>query len=143
MTIQQLTVFVENKQGALVQITDLLAAHGIDMRALSIADTKEFGILRLIVDETEKAADVLEKAGFLAKITPVIGVKISDAPGKLSAALRALDKAGVNVEYLYAFLSRTPRHAYVVFRVSDNDKALAALEAAAFHTVCEEDFLKL
>ncbi len=143
MTINQLTVFVENKQGALVQITDLLAANGIDMRALSIADTKEFGILRLIVDETEKAANVLAKAGFLANVTPVIGVKISDEPGKLSAALAALDKAGVNVEYLYAFLSRTPRHAYVVFRVSDNDKALAALDAAGFHTVCEEDFLKL
>ena len=143
MTINQLTVFVENKQGALVQITDLLAASGIDMRALSIADTKEFGILRLIVDETEKAADVLTKAGFLANVTPVIGVKISDEPGKLSAALAALDKAGVNVEYLYAFLSRTPRHAYVVLRVSDNDKALAALDAAGFHTVCEQDFLKL
>ena len=143
MTINQLTVFVENKQGALVQITDLLAANGIDMRALSIADTKEFGILRLIVDETEKAANVLAKAGFLANVTPVIGVKISDEPGKLSAALAALDKAGVNVEYLYAFLSRTPRHAYVVFRVSDNDKALAALDTAGFHTVCEKDFLKL
>ena len=143
MTIKQLTVFVENRQGALVEVTELLAANGIDMRALSIADTKEFGILRLIVDETEKAADVLTKAGFVATITPVIGVKISDQPGKLSAALTALDKAGVNVEYLYAFLSRTPRHAYVVFRVSDNDKALAALEAAAFHTVSESDFLKL
>ena len=143
MTIKQLTVFVENKQGALVEVTELLAANGIDMRALSIADTKEFGILRLIVDETEKAADVLQKSGFVATITPVIGVKISDQPGKLSAALTALDKAGVNVEYLYAFLSRTPRHAYVVFRVSDNDKALAALEAAAFHTVSESDFLKL
>ena len=75
MSIRQLTVFVENKQGALVEVTDLLAANGIDMRALSIADTKEFGILRLIVDETEKAADVLQKAGFVAKITPVIGVK--------------------------------------------------------------------
>ena len=143
MTIKQLTVFVENKQGALVEVTDLLAVNGIDVRALSIADTKEFGILRLIVDETDKAADVLQKAGFVAKITPVIGVKISDQPGKLSAALKALDKAGVNVEYLYAFLSRTPRHAYVVFRVSDNDKAQAALDGADFHTVSESDFLKL
>lgn len=143
MTLKQLTVFVENKQGALVQITDLLAANGIDLRALSIADTKEFGILRLIVEETEKAVDVLKNAGFLANITPVIGVKISDEPGKLSAALTTLDRAGVNVEYLYAFLSRTPRHAYVVFRVSDNEKAEAALDAAGFHTVREQDFLKL
>ena len=143
MTLRQLTVFVENKQGALVKITDLLAANGIDMRALSLADTKEFGILRLIVDDTEKALDVLKNAGVLANITPVIGVKISDEPGKLSAALAALDKAGVNVEYLYAFLSRTPRHAYVVLRVSDNDAAGAALAAADFHTVCEKDFLKL
>lgn len=139
MTIEQLTVFVENKKGSLVKITDLLAAGGIDLRALSIADTRDFGILRLIVNDTENARALLEKNGFLVQTTPVLGVRISDAPGKLSAALAALDGAGINVEYLYAFLSRTPHHAYVVLRVADNDAAAAALAAAGFRTVGEDD----
>ena len=139
MAIKQLTVFVENKKGALVQITELLAAGGIDMRALSIADTQDFGILRLIVNDTEKARALLEEHGFLVQTTPVLGVRISDAPGKLSAALAALDAADINVEYLYAFLTRSPHHAYMVLRVADNDAATAALAAAGFRTVGLED----
>ncbi len=143
MSIKQLTVFVENRQGSLVEITDLFALNGIDMRALSMADTKDFGILRLIVDDTDEAMRILVNSGHLVQTTEVIGVKISDAPGKLSGALRTLAAAGVNVEYLYAFLARTPRHAYVVLRVNDNDHATAALEEAGFHVVSDEDIKKL
>ena len=143
MAIKQLTVFVENRQGALVEITDLFAANHIDMRALSIADTQDFGILRVIVNNTEEAMRVLKTGGYLVQSTDVVAVKISDAPGKLSAALHALNVANVNVEYLYAFLARTQRHAYVVLRVNDNDAATAILEEAGFHMVSGADIPKL
>ena len=143
MTIKQLTVFVENRQGALVEITDLFAANHIDMRALSIADTQEFGILRVIVNDTNEALRILKAGGYLVQATDVIAVKISDAPGKLSAALHALNIKGINVEYLYAFLARTARHAYVVLRVADNNSAAAVLEDAGFNLVSEEDIKKL
>jgi len=143
MAIKQLTVFVENRQGALVEITDLFAANRIDMRALSIADTQDFGILRIIVNDTDEALRILHTRGHLVQATDVIAVKISDAPGKLSAALHALNVSGINVEYLYAFLARTQRHAYVVLRVADNAAATAVLEEAGFHMVSEEDIKKL
>ena len=143
MAIKQLTVFVENRQGALVEITDLFASYGVDMRALSIADTQDFGILRVIVNDTDEALRILRSKGHLVQATEVIAVKISDAPGKLSSALHALNVAGVNVEYLYAFLARTQRHAYVVLRVADNDAATKALTEAGFNTVSEEDIKKL
>ena len=143
MAIQQLTVFVENKPGALVGITDTLAAHEINIRALSIAETEDFGILRLIVNDNEAACKTLEAEGYLFKMTDMVGVKIGDAPGKLSKALAVLGEEGVNLEYLYAFMTRTEKHAYVVLRVQDNAKAEAALEAAGFHLITDADVKKL
>lgn len=143
MSLNQLTVFVPNKQGALVGITDALAAARVDIRALSIADTEDFGILRLIVNDNAAATSALEKKGCLIKITEVVGVKIGDAPGELSRALGVLDSAGINMEYLYAFLTRTQKHAYVVFRVADNTAAEAALENAGFHIISDADVAKL
>ena len=143
MAIKQLTVFVENRQGALVEITDLFASYGIDMRALSIADAQDFGILRVIVSDTAEALRILHSKGYLVQATDVIAVKISDAPGKLSAALHALNVAGINVEYLYAFLARTQRHAYVVLRVANNEDATNVLKDAGFHTVSEDDIKQL
>ena len=143
MAIKQLTVFVENKQGAVVTITDTLSQHDINIRALSIAETQEFGILRLIVNDEVTAKDILEKEGYLIKITDVVGVKIGDAPGKLSAALAVLDKNGINIEYLYAFMARTEKHAYVVLRVADNAHAEKALENAGFHLISDADVCKL
>ena len=143
MSVKQLTVFVENRQGALVEITDLFAANHVDMRALSIADTQDFGILRVIVNDTAEALRILRAGGYLVQDTDVIAVKISDAPGKLSSALHALNIKGINVEYLYAFLARTARHAYVVLRVADNAAATAVLEDAGFNMVSEEDIKKM
>jgi len=117
MAIRQITVFVQNKQGALVSITEALAANQVNIRALSIAETEDFGILRLIVNDEETAQKTLSDAGYLIKVTEVVGVKIGDAPGKLTGALEVLDKAGINLEYLYAFMARTEKHAYVVLRV--------------------------
>lgn len=143
MSLKQLTVFVENKQGALVSITDTLAAHNVNIRALSIADTQDFGILRLIVNNNEIALKTLSEDGYLIKTTEVVGVKIGDEPGKLSKALDVLDKAKINMEYLYAFMSRTEKHAYVVLRVADNAAAENALEANGFHLITDSDVLKL
>jgi hypothetical protein len=143
MALKQLSIFVENKQGALVKVTDTLASHNINIRALSIADTEDFGILRIIVNDTDVAAKMLMDEGFLTKVTEVVGVKIGDAPGKLSKALEVLDKADINMEYLYAFMTRTEKHAYVVLRVADNAKAEAALENSGFHMITDADVNKL
>ena len=141
--LKQLTVFVENRQGALVDITDILAKNRVNIRALSIADTKDFGILRLIVNDNEVARKTLSEAGYLLKMTDVVGVKIGDAPGKLSGALDVLDKNSINMEYLYAFMTRTEKHAYVVLRVEDNAAAEAALEAAGYHLITDDDVAHL
>ncbi|MBQ4572718.1 MAG: hypothetical protein IJA80_05525 [Clostridia bacterium] len=143
MSLKQLTIFVENKQGTLVDITDILAKNNVNMRALSIADTEDFGILRLIVDNNDVATKALHDAGYLIKMTDVVGVKIGDQPGKLSKALEVLDEAKINMEYLYAFMARTEKHAYVVLRVADNDAAEKALENAGFHMITDADVDKL
>ena len=143
MAIKQLTVFVPNRQGALVEITDILAQNNINIRALSIAETEEFGILRLIVNDEETAQKTLSDAGYLIKVIDVVGVKIGDEPGKLTKALEVLDKEGINMEYLYAFMARTEKHAYVVLRVEDNKKAEDALTGANFHLITEADVTKL
>ena len=113
------------------------------MRALSIAETQDFGMLRLIVNDTATAEKVLSEEGYLIKINDVVGVKIGDAPGKLSAALSVLDDKKINMDYLYAFMSRTEKHAYVVIRVEDNALAEKALEDAGFHIITDADVNKL
>ena len=143
MAIRQLTVFVENKQGALVSITDTLSKNNINLRALSIAETQDFGMLRLIVNDAETAEKVLREDGYIIKVNDVVGMKIGDTPGKLSAALRVLDEKKINMDYLYAFMARTEKHAYVVIRVEDNDAAEKALEDAGFHIITEADVCKL
>ena len=143
MAIKQLTVFVENKPGALVSITETLSKHNINLRALSIAETEEFGILRLIVNDKETAEKILAEEKYLIKITDVVGVKIGDDPGKLSNALKVLDENGINMEYLYAFMARTEKHAYVVIRVENNEAAEAALTSAGFKLITDADIAKL
>ena len=143
MAIKQLTVFVENKQGTMVSITEILSKNNINIRALSIAETQDFGILRLIVNDEEAAKTILADAGYLIKITNVVGVKIGDAPGKLCEALKVLDESNINLEYLYAFMARTEKHAYVVLRVEDNDAAENVLVNAGFHLITAADIKKL
>ena len=143
MAIKQLTVFVQNKKGTVVSVTDILSKNNINLRALSIAETQDFGILRLIVNDEKTAEAVLAENGYLIKVINVIGVKIGDAPGKLTEALDVLDKANINVEYLDAFMARTEKHAYVVLRVEDNTVAEAALTNAGFKMITEADINKL
>ena len=143
MSIKQLTVFIQNKKGTVVSVTEILAKNDINLRALSIAETQDFGILRLIVSDEAKAEKVLRENGYLIKVIDVVGVKIGDAPGKLTAALDVLDKANINVEYLYAFMARTEKHAYVVLRVEDNEEAESILTSAGFKMISVADINKL
>ena len=143
MAIKQLTVFIQNKKGTVVSVTDILSKNGINLRALSIAETQDFGILRLIVNDEKAAEKVLEENGYLIKVIDVVGVKIGDEPGKLTAALDVLDKSNINVEYLYAFMARTEKHAYVVLRVEDNAVAEKVLTDAGFKMITEADINKL
>ena len=143
MAIKQLTVFVENKKGTMVSVTETLSENDVNIRALSIAETQDFGILRLIVNDEEKAMKSLEEKDYLVKAIDVVGVKIGDEPGKLSKALEVLEKEEINVEYLYAFMARTEKHAYVVLRVADNEAAEKALVDAGFKLITEADVCKL
>ena len=143
MAIKQLTVFIQNKKGTVVSVTDILSKNNINLRALSIAETQDFGILRLIVSDYKAAENVLAENGYLIKVIDVVGVKIGDEPGKLTSALDVLDKADINVEYLYAFMARTERHAYVVLRVENNDVAESVLTDAGFKMITEADINKL
>ena len=127
MTIEQLSVFVENQPGKLVEALEALAAAEIDMRALSLADTADFGILRLIVDKPSHALAVLQAAGYLVKSNEVIPVIVGDRPGGLAAVLRLLADAGIDVEYTYAFVAHSRDNAYVILRVNDNSAAVKVL----------------
>lgn len=127
MKVQQISVFLENKSGRLAQLTQTLGDAGINIRALSIADTSDFGILRLIVSKPEDAYNVLKNAGFTVSITEVIAVEVKDTPGGLGAVLKLLEAAGINIEYLYAFLEKSSDDALVVFRVEQLDEAIELL----------------
>ncbi|MDR1439494.1 MAG: ACT domain-containing protein [Clostridiales bacterium] len=128
MVIDQLSVFVENKLGHLTDIAEILGGAGIDMRALSIADTAEFGVLRIIVGDTKRAKELLSAAGCVVSITRVLAVSLEDKPGSLAKILRALSDAGISVEYIYAFITQKQGNAYVVLRVEDNARAAKVLE---------------
>ena len=121
MAVKQISVFIENKQGTLSDITDLLAGEGINLRSLCIADTKDFGILRLIVDDTEKAAQIIKDAGHTFNVREVVCFKVPNEAGGLARVLRILDGNGINIEYMYAFVAIEGKHARIVARVDDNE----------------------
>ena len=135
MAVKQLSVYIENKKGTISDITDLLAGENIDLRSLCIADTKDFGILRIIADEPEASAEKLREGGYIVNVTEVIAVGIKDAPGSLAAILEIIAAAGVSVEYTYAFLATRISGAVMIFRVDDGEKAAAALKKAGIRTV--------
>ncbi len=129
MYIKQLSVFVENKDGRLAEITTIIANAGIDIRALSIADTTDFGILRLVVDKPYEAEEILKAAGLTVSLTDVIAIGIPDRPGGFAETITAVANKAVAVEYMYAFISREQDRAYLIMRVADNETAIAALKA--------------
>ena len=143
MTISQLSIFAENKPGAIAEITDALGCAGVDIRSMSIADTSDFGIFRLIVNHVEDAKKALTDIGCIVAVTPVIAVMIPDNPGALSEIIKLFSENNVNVEYMYAFVTMSKQNAYAVIRVEDNDKAITLLSANNIRLVTEEDIAKL
>ena len=137
MSVKQISVFLENKPGSLKALTAVLAESRIDMRAFSLAETSDFGIARIIVDDVDKTAAVLKEAGFVHSITPVIGVALSDTPGGLDSILQVLADAQVNIEYMYAFAGRNA--AYMIFRVADTKKAEAVLQGKGLHSLAQDE----
>ena len=143
MLIKQISVFVENKEGRLAEITETIAKAGVDIRALSIADTTDFGIVRMIVDDHEKPHEtekVLRDSGFTVSVTSVIAVGIDDVPGGFAKPMRVLANAHIDVEYMYAFISRDTKKAYVILRVNDNATATKVLEEAGIVLLDENGF---
>lgn len=132
MRVEQIAVFLENKSGRLAEITAVLADNNINIRALSVADTADFGILRLIVDKVELAKKVLKENGFTVGKTNVLAVEVPDRTGGLATVLKSIEKAGLNVEYMYAFVNKTGENAVLIFRFEDMDKAISSLQAAGF-----------
>ena len=143
MLLNQLSIFVENKPGRLAEITKVLGDAKVDIRALSIADTTDYGILRLIVDRPEQAMEALKKENMTVSLTNVIAVAIDDKPGALSNAIQVLSEEGIAVEYMYAFLNPTADTACVILRVEDNDRAIQALRDHHVTLMKSEDVYKL
>lgn len=137
MAITQLSVFLDNVPGTLCKAVSAISGAGINIRALSVADTRDFGIMRLIVPDAEKAKEALDE--YTAAETQVIAVRMDDRTGALKEILKVLEKDGINIEYVYAFAASTPGSAYVVLRVNDNEEAEAILAQNGIRTLCDED----
>lgn len=137
--IKQISVFVENKKGRLAKITEVLGQGGIDLIALSIADTTNFGIMRCIVSDPEKAITLLKNNGFTASTTEVIVAEVTDQPGGLAQVLRILDQADISVEYLYSFVRTPNENALILFRVEDIETAMNALQKGGMKLLSEQD----
>ncbi|HYA02557.1 MAG TPA: ACT domain-containing protein [Syntrophobacteria bacterium] len=128
MKVEQISIFLENKAGRLAEVTRVLGEGGINIRALSLADTSDFGILRLIVNDHGKAKQVLKEHGFTVGRTEVVAVEVEDKPGGLNRILQILSTAGINVEYMYAFVQQSGENAVLIFRFDDTDMAIKALQ---------------
>ncbi len=139
MLVRQINVFLENQSGRLAEVTRTLGENDIDIRALYIADTTEYGILRMILDKPEQAVDLLTSAGFTVSSTPVIAIAIADKPGTLDHALAILSDGAISLEYLYAYVGRTSDDAVVVIRVQDPELALLKLAEADIRVLSSEE----
>ena len=140
MSVKQISVFLENRPGCLHEMTKALADANIDLRGLSLAETSDFGIVRLIVDDVIGTANTLKDAGFVASLTDVLAVEVPNVPGGLNRVLEILDSAGVNVEYMYAILgNKKSDTAYMIFRVNDNAKASSALTGSGVKIMGAEE----
>ncbi|MFA6308153.1 MAG: ACT domain-containing protein [Clostridia bacterium] len=143
MLVKQISVFIENKSGRLAEITRLLGENNIDISALSIADTTDFGILRLIVSDPQKAEYVLKKESFTVSCTSVIAISVIDKPGGLSGALEILDKNLISIEYMYAFVGKRENVALVILRVENPEKAVQVLENSGVKVLSSSDVYRL
>lgn len=144
MSVKQISIFLENKPGRMCEMTEVLAANKINMRALSLAETEGFGIVRIIVDDVYDATTVLKDAGYINKLTSVVVVELPDVPGGLNKILKVFAEAQINLDYMYALSAETSRDkAYMVFRVNDYKAAEAALSRAGIRVVSQEEISTL
>jgi hypothetical protein len=143
MKIKQLSLFLENKPGALSRPVKVLAKAGLNILTLSLADTQQFGILRIILQDWEKAKKLLEKNGFVAKVTDMVAVEVPDKPGGLASILSVVEKAGVNVEYMYGFTLRKESKGLLALRFDDPDRAIEALQKKSLHPLKGADVFSL
>ncbi len=139
MNAEQISIFLENTPGRLVEVTRIFEEGRINIRALSLADTSDFGILRLIVDDNEKARQLLQEHGFTVRITEIVAVEVADTPGGLHRILETLAQAGINVEYMYAFVRQSGRNAVMIFRFGDTTKALDVLSSGGVQVIDGKD----
>lgn len=143
MRVEQIAVFLENKSGRLAEITSIIAGEGVNIRALSVADTADFGILRLIVDDVEKAKSALKENGFTVGITNVLAVEVADKVGGLATVLKTIEKGGLNVEYMYAFVNKSGENAVLIFRFEDMDLAIDTLKKDGYTPLTGEQICAL
>lgn len=141
--VKQISVFLENKAGRLGKVTQVLGEHDINIRALSIADTSDFGILRLIVNDPDRAYRVLKENGFTVSTTEVLAVRVKDNPGGLAEVLNVMAEGEINIEYLYAFIGTTSRDALVIFKVSDPERAVRFCEKQDVVLLSEKEVYSL
>ena len=139
MSIQQISVFLENRAGQLAEITQILAQAGIDLRAISIAETADYGVLRMIVDDSAKSKTILLDSGYIMSVTPVLAVAVPDAPGGVASVLKLLAEGHIDIEYMYSLFTHVEGKAYMVFRVSDEDKFKTLLDSHGIQTCGPEE----
>ncbi|MCG8549568.1 MAG: amino acid-binding protein [Desulfobacterales bacterium] len=140
---EQISIFIENKEGRLAEVTAILRDAGVNIRALSLADTTDFGVLRLIVNENEKATAALRNQGFTVGKTRVLAVEVNDEPGGLNQVLDPLSEQGVNVEYMYAFANPQCKNAIMIFRFDDIEKAIVILAEKGIKVIDKEEISNL
>ena len=143
MKVEQISVFLENKAGRLAEVTKVLGEAKVNIRALSLADTTDFGILRLIVDQYDKAREVLKEHGFTVGKTEVVAVEVPDRPGGLASVLAVLAQAGINVEYMYAFVQHSGKNAVIIFRFDNLEKAIDLLQKQGVRIYTGEEVYRL
>ncbi len=143
MKIPQISIFIENRVGRLANIATTLGEIGVNIRAMSLADTSEFGILRLIVDKTEEAVEVLKTYGYAVRVSPVMAVEIPDRPGGLGELLSTLQAASLNVEYMYAFVQKNSDTAVMILRIEDIDRALSTITDHHYPMITAEQLYRL
>jgi hypothetical protein len=143
MKVEQISIFLENKPGGLSEVTRILKENNINIRALSLADTTDFGILRLIVNDVEKAKEKLKAAGLSVGRTTVVALEVPDTPGGLNGILEALSKESINVEYMYAFIQSSGKNAVIIFRFDNTDRAIEILSGAGFNVLSGEKVYSL
>ena len=143
MTVKQISVFLENKPGGLAEFAKVLSENNINMRAMCIAETPDFGILRIIVDDVYNTMCTMKEAGYICSATKVLAVAIPDKPGSLLHTLTVLGESGINLEYSYAFTTSKKDVAYMILRVNDNEKAIDALSKAGIKLVDQDEINKL